>query len=96
MFERVHTPFLGLVENMAGLACPHCGGHVDVFGHGGGEKLASDMGVRLLGRIPLDPEVRIAGDEGRPTTVSAPGSEAGKAFRQVAERVLDAIAAPRS
>ncbi len=93
MFERVNTPVLGLVENMAGLTCPHCGGPIDVFGSGGGARLADEMGVRLLGSIPLEPEVRLAGDAGRPTALSAPDSPAGQAFRQVAENVVDAIAA---
>lgn len=93
MFERVKTPVLGLVENMAGLTCPHCGGHVDVFGEGGGARLAADMGVRLLGSVPLDPAVRLAGDEGAPTAISSPDSAAGQAFRTVAERLMDIIAA---
>ena len=93
MFERVKTPVLGLVENMAGLTCPHCGGHVDVFGSGGGARLAQDMGVRLLGTVPLDPQVRIAGDAGAPTALSAPGSPAGEAFRAVADRVVEALGA---
>jgi ATP-binding protein involved in chromosome partitioning len=93
MFERVNTPVLGLVENMAGLTCPHCGGHVDVFGAGGGARLAGDMGVRLLGSVPLDPAVRLAGDEGAPTALSAPDSAAGRAFREIADRLLDVVAA---
>jgi len=93
MFERVKTPVLGLVENMAGLTCPHCGGHVDVFGKGGGAKLAAEMGVRLIGSVPLDPEVRRAGDEGSPTAISAPDSQAGRAFRAIADLLVDIIAA---
>ena len=88
MFERVRTPLLGLVENMAGMSCPHCGGHVDVFGHGGGAVLAEDMHLPLLGSVPLDPEVRIAGDEGTPTALSAPESDAGRAFSAIAEQVV--------
>ncbi len=91
MFERVRTPLLGLVENMAGMECPHCGQHIDVFGHGGGGVLAEDMHLPLLGSVPLDPEVRIAGDEGQPTTLSAPGSEAARAFFAIAEQVVAAL-----
>lgn len=91
MFERVRTPLLGLVENMAGMTCPHCGEHVDVFGHGGGAVLAADMHLPLLGSVPLDPEVRIAGDEGRPTAISAPDSEAGRAFAAIADQVVSAL-----
>lgn len=92
MFERVKTPILGLVENMSGMTCPHCGGHVDVFGQGGGAKLAQDMDLRLLGTIPLDPAVRVAGDAGAPTALSSPDSPAGQAFREIAERLVDVIA----
>ncbi|MHB1167949.1 MAG: Mrp/NBP35 family ATP-binding protein [Longimicrobiales bacterium] len=91
MFERVRTPLLGIVENMAGMHCPHCGEHIDVFGHGGGEVLAKDMHLSLLGSVPLDPEVRIAGDEGHPTALSAPESDAGRAFAAIAEQVVSAL-----
>jgi len=89
MFERVNTPVLGIVENMAGLVCPHCDEEVDVFGSGGGERLAEEMGLPLLGRVPLDPAVRLAGDEGVPTVLSAPDSSAGTALREIAKRVAE-------
>jgi ATP-binding protein involved in chromosome partitioning len=89
MFERVNTRVLGIVENMSGFLCPHCGEPVDVFGSGGGERLAAEMKLPFLGRVPLDPAVRKAGDEGRPTVVAAPESPAGKALFEVA-RVVEA------
>jgi len=95
MFERVNTRILGVVENMSGLSCPHCGEIVDVFGSGGGAKLAEEMKIPFLGRIPLDPAVRLAGDEGSPTVVSAPASAAGQALFEIAravERTLGALA----
>jgi len=95
MFERVNTRVLGVVENMSGLSCPHCGGHVDVFGSGGGERLAAEMKLPFLGRVPLDPAVRVAGDEGSPTVISAPASAAGQALLELAkvvERTLGALA----
>jgi ATP-binding protein involved in chromosome partitioning len=91
MFERVNTKIFGIVENMAGMDCPHCGGHIDVFGHGGGSKLARDMHLPLLGEIPLDPLVRAAGDEGRPTTIAHPESAAGAAFRAIADAIIEAV-----
>ena len=87
MFERVRAPLLGVVENMSGFACPHCGGHSDIFGRGGGQRLAEDMHVPYLGEVPLDVQVREAGDAGRPTVVSAPDSAAGRAFREIAEQL---------
>ena len=85
MFERVNTRVLGVVENMSGMACPHCGEVVDVFGSGGGEQLAKDMELPFLGRIPLDPAVREAGDAGQPTVLAAPDSAAGSALRSVVD-----------
>ena len=91
MFERVNTRVLGIVENMSGLLCPHCGEEIDVFGSGGGKRLAEEMKVPFLGRVPLDPAVRQAGDAGAPTVVSSPESPAGKALADVASAVLDTI-----
>ncbi len=83
MFERVNTRILGIVENMSGLACPHCDEVVDVFGSGGGQSLADEMGVPFLGRIPLDPAVTAAGDRGAPTVVSSPDSAAATALTSI-------------
>lgn len=77
MFEQLNVPILGVVENMAG----------DLFGQGGGEKLAKDKNVPFLGRIPLEVEIRKGGDYGRPVVYSLPESMAGKAFRQLAREV---------
>lgn len=93
MFERVNTRVLGIVENMSGLACPHCDEVIDVFGRGGGEKLAKEMEVPFLGRIPLDPAVALAGDAGAPTVVSAPQSAAALALDAVTTAVDEQIAA---
>jgi ATP-binding protein involved in chromosome partitioning len=92
MFERVRTRVLGIVENMAGLTCPHCGKEIDVFGEGGGRRLAESTRVPLLGSIPLDPVVREAGDSGVPTALSAPESDAGRAFAEIVDLVMAAVA----
>jgi ATP-binding protein involved in chromosome partitioning len=91
MFERVNTRVLGVVENMSGFACPHCNGHVDVFGRGGGRQLATDMHVTYLGEVPLDVDVRVAGDAGTPTALHAPESAAGQALREIADKVANAV-----
>ncbi|MBM4182672.1 MAG: Mrp/NBP35 family ATP-binding protein [Gemmatimonadetes bacterium] len=93
MFERVNTRVLGIVENMSGLVCPHCSEPIDVFGSGGGEALATEMKVPFLGRVPLDPAVRQAGDAGTPSVLSAPTSGAGAALDQIAEKVRHTLAA---
>jgi ATP-binding protein involved in chromosome partitioning len=91
MFERVNTKVLGVVENMGGMDCPHCHGHIEIFGTGGGERLARDMHVPFLGHIPLDPQVREAGDVGTPTALSAPHSSAGQALRDITEKIMTAV-----
>ena len=93
MFERVNTRVMGIVENMSGMACPHCDEVVDVFGTGGGQALAEELELELLGTIPLDPAVRIAGDEGRPTVLGDAESAAGASLRSVAERVREHLGA---
>jgi ATP-binding protein involved in chromosome partitioning len=85
MFEKVNTPVLGIVENMSGHECPHCGEIVDIFGKGGGEALAKDMELPFLGAVPLDAEVRKGGDEGVPPVVGTPDSPAGQALKAVAK-----------
>ncbi len=97
MFEKVDVPVLGLVENMAGFACPHCGEGTDVFGSGGGEKLAASAGVRFLGSIPLGATVVSAGDSGRPTVVFEPDTAEAKSMIELAEKVaglFEGAAAP--
>jgi len=74
MFQKMGVPIIGIVENMSG----------EFFGHGGGERLAERAGVPFLGSIPLDPVVRISGDEGKPILISAPDSEAAVAMRAIA------------
>ena len=91
MFEKVRTPVLGIVENMSGFVCPHCQETVDIFGRGGGERLAADMALQFLGSIPLDPRVRESGDVGRPFVIALPNSPAGDAFRAVAAKVVEAV-----
>jgi ATP-binding protein involved in chromosome partitioning len=88
MFERVEVPVVGLVENMSGFLCPHCGERTDVFGRGGGRRLAATAGVRFLGEIPLGAAVVEAGDSGRPTVVAAPDSPEAKAFSELAEKLV--------
>src|SRR5437763_5430533 len=66
MFAQVKVPILGVVENMSYLSCPHCSERIDVFSHGGGKRTAEEMKVHFLGELPLDPQIRIGGDTGKP------------------------------
>ena len=94
MFQRVNTRVLGIVENMSAFACPHCDEKIEIFGSGGGERLALEMAVPFLGVVPLDPMVRRAGDAGQPTVLSAPDSPAGRALLELAEKILAAVRTP--
>jgi ATP-binding protein involved in chromosome partitioning len=96
MFERVNTPVLGVVENMSGFVCPGCGSRYDIFGTGGGARLAEAAGVPFLGEVPLEVAVREGGDLGKPVVLTAPGSAAATAFFQVAHRVRELLAEPQS
>jgi len=87
MFEMVAVPVLGVVENMSYFIAPDTGTRYDIFGQGGGEKLAAQYGVPFLGAIPLGMEVREAGDRGVPVVVSQPDSPQSEAIRRVAEEV---------
>ena len=92
LFEQGQVPVIGVVENMAGYLCPHCGEASDPFGAGGAERTAREMGHAFLGRIPLDLAIRQESDAGRPPAASD-GKQA-EAFTQIAERVaawLDAL-----
>jgi nitrogenase subunit NifH len=83
---------LGIVENMSGMVCPHCGKRIDLFKEGGGYKAALELGVPFLGKIPIDPQIVISGDEGKPFVASQPESEAAKAFMNVVENIIKAKA----
>ncbi|MEE9133224.1 MAG: Mrp/NBP35 family ATP-binding protein [Gemmatimonadota bacterium] len=91
MFERVDVPVLGLIENMSGFVCPHCGEQTAVFGRGGGEKLAAITGVPFLGQVPLGEAVTAAGDAGCPTVVAEPESPEGAAFMKLADSIVAAL-----
>ena len=90
MARRSHMPIVGVVENMAGLACD-CGRIHAVFGEGGGQELADDLGVPLIASIPLDPEVVPGGDHGAPVAASGTDSAAGRALRQAAETLVTLV-----
>lgn len=85
--KHVKMEIVGLVENMSGFICPHCDKPVDIFKTGGGEKLASEFSIPFLGRIPVDPKVVVAGDDGAPYLSSGDNTLAVKAFEEVLNNV---------
>jgi ATP-binding protein involved in chromosome partitioning len=96
MFQRVNVPVFGIVENMSWFECAHCGKPSSLFGAGGGQRLATELGLPLLGQIPLYPRVLEAGDLGVPIVVADPGSSAARALFAVAERVKSEHSKPSS
>jgi len=84
MFEKVHVPILGIVENMSTFTCPHCGQSTDIFRRGGGERMSRQLGVPFLGAIPLDADIVTGGDAGRPIVVDKPKSVAAQAYAAIA------------
>ena len=91
MFQRVGVPVLGIVENMSWFECPHCGKPTAIFGSGGGQRLADELSLPLIGQIPLYPRIHEGGDTGRPIVVAEPESAAAKALVQIAGRVRDLV-----
>ena len=91
MFRQMKVDIAGLVENMSYFVCPHCQHEIDIFSRGGVEKTARQFGVHFLGGVQLDPEIRKAGDEGRPAVLEGESSGHAKPLfdfaRQVAQRV---------
>ncbi|MFQ5457158.1 MAG: Mrp/NBP35 family ATP-binding protein [Myxococcota bacterium] len=84
MFQQVNVRVLGLIENMSAFLCPHCGKQTDIFGSGGGERCAAELGVPFLGRIPIDPAVRECGDSGKPIVAALPDHPVSRAYAAIA------------
>ena len=93
MFERVGVPVIGVVENMSYLICPHCGERTEIFLAGGGQRLAEELGVPLLGQVPLQARMADLADTGHPIVAADPGSPAATALASMAQRVAEQLAA---
>jgi ATP-binding protein involved in chromosome partitioning len=91
MFKKVNVPLLGVIENMSYFVCGHCGERSEIFSFGGGERAAEKFGVPFLGRIPIDPAIREAGDSGNPIVTHQPSSPQAKVFMQIATTVVEQL-----
>jgi len=87
--RKMNVPIIGIIENMSGMVCPHCGEEIDVFSVGGGEKVAYDMDVPFLGKIPLDPRISSAMDAGTPFITVQQDSPAARSFDEIVEKIED-------
>ncbi|MFB3890117.1 MAG: Mrp/NBP35 family ATP-binding protein [Candidatus Bathyarchaeia archaeon] len=84
---RLNLRVIGVVENMSGFICPHCGTKTDIFPPGGGKRMADELAVRFLGSIPIDPQVGVDADRGVPFVIAQPDSAAAKAFMEITGKV---------
>jgi len=92
MFEKVNVPVLGVIENMSTHICSQCGHEEHIFGAGGGDKMAEEYDIELLGSLPLDRSIREDVDNGKPTVISNPNSDIALSYRAIASRVAAGIA----
>jgi ATP-binding protein involved in chromosome partitioning len=87
--RKLGIPIIGVIENMSGFVCPKCGTDIDIFKVGGGKKIADDLSVPFLGRIPIDPEICRDSDDGVPFIIEHVNSPASKSFMEIVEKVED-------
>ena len=91
MFNKLEVPIVGVVENMSHYTCPACGHHDNIFASGGGKRLAQELGVPLLGQVPIDNRVSFGGEAGVPVVEGAPGSEQARVFTEIAAQAAFAV-----
>ena len=86
MYRKLNIPPLGIIENMSYFVCTNCQHESDIFGHGGGEQMAVELGIPFVGRVPIYQPIREGSDLGVPLMISEPDSPAARAFMAAAER----------
>ena len=84
-------PIIGIVENMSGFVCPHCGEVTDIFKTGGGEATAKEMNIQFLGKVPIEPAVVESGDSGMPIVLKDPKSASAKAFEEIVDKIIKTV-----
>jgi ATP-binding protein involved in chromosome partitioning len=89
--HALKLPVLGVIENMSGFMCPHCGGSTELFGSGGGEEMARQMDVPFLGRIPIEPDIVTSGDSGKPFVYHYGKTSFAKIFEGIVTDLLDSL-----
>jgi Mrp family chromosome partitioning ATPase len=89
--NHLAIPIVGVIENMSGFICPNCGARVDIFKEGGAKKMAEKYGIKFLGRVPIDPNLVYAGDEGKPFLLNYQNSETAKIFTEIVRSIREAV-----
>ncbi|MBP7583210.1 MAG: Mrp/NBP35 family ATP-binding protein [Spirochaetes bacterium] len=89
--RQLNMPVLGVVENMSGFVCPHCGKETPIFKNGGGETMAKEMGVPFLGRVPIEPNIAENGDAGKPFGGGEKDTAAFRAFESIVENIMKGV-----
>ena len=90
-FAEAEIPIIGLIENMSGFVCPHCGEVTDIFKSGGGAATAAEFNLQFLGKVPIEPAIVTSGDAGMPVVISNPDSASAKAFEEIATKVVKTV-----
>ena len=89
--KNLKIPILGIIENMSGLKCPHCGKNIDLFKSGGGEEAAREFKLTFLGKVPIDLNIVVAADEGKPYICQYKDTETAKIFNQIVDSIINQI-----
>ena len=89
--KKLNIPVIGLIENMSGFVCPHCGGSTDIFKTGGGQKACNDLAVPFLGCVPIEARIVECGDKGKPFVLEHGDAPSAKAFKQIVDRIEEYI-----
>ncbi len=89
LFNRVHIPVMGVVENMSTHICSNCGHEEQIFGTGGGDQLSAQYDIPLLGRLPLNVQIRENADAGKPSVIA--GDDAAESYMEIAQKIADTL-----
>ena len=88
---QANIPIIGLIENMSGFVCPHCGEKTDIFKSGGGVATAKNMNIQFLGAVPIEPRIVTSGDSGMPIVIDDPDSASAKVFKEITQKIIKTV-----
>ena len=88
---QANIPIIGLIENMSGFVCPHCGKETDIFKSGGGVATAKNMNIQFLGAVPIEPKIVVSGDSGMPIVIDDPDSVSAKVFKEITQKIVKTV-----